>query len=376
MTGAPLAHVGSACLAPPLRGISGMEHRLSRIAVAAEAATFAATNLYYIHRMRREPKKMGHFARILYNFDTIAFPALLAATAAALVANSRQKHGNGSRNLARLCLGGAGVCVAARIYATHIEPRMFKVRHVRLRTSKLQSPLRIVHMSDMETDAVRSHEPRVIARVRELAPDLVVHTGDLLNPIEPATYESELPKMAAVWEPLEPPLGKFTLVGEVDRPILSELRNGVGGLRLLNGDSVLINVPGGRLNLLGLTFHQSFGCGLEQTRSVVENWVRNADPTDFTVLLGHRPDFIQCVDHLPIDLCLAGHTHGGQVRVPFYGPLATQSTVPRELAQGFHRVGRTWLNVTAGVGFEHGGGVPAIRVNCPPEVTLFELEPL
>jgi len=344
--------------------------------LAAEAVLFAGVNAHYIHRMTQHPREFGPFVRPLYNFDTILFPALLAATGAGFSWRQRHTRDPLHGTLAGACYAAAAACVAARVYATHIEPRMLKVRRVRLRTSKLQLPLRVVHLSDMETDAVRRQEPRVIELVQSLNPDLVIHTGDLLAPRGDATYESELPKMAAVWSRLKPPLGKFTIMGEVDEPIVEELERGaVGGLRLLNGDGLIIQTPAGQLNLFGLSFTQSFGCSTEQTKAAVEAWFSAARPEDFTLLLGHRPDFILCAEHLPIDLCLAGHTHGGQVRVPFYGPISTQSKVPNELSMGYHQVGRTRLNVTAGVGFEHGGDVPAIRVNCPPELTVVDLLP-
>ena len=78
---------------------------------------------------------------------------------------------------------------------------------------------------------------------------------------------------------------------------------------------------------------------------------------------------------LPIDLCLAGHTHGGQVWVPGYGPLVTDSAVPREWARGFRQIGLPFLNVSAGAGSNRFGGLPPMRFNCPTELTLIELVP-
>lgn len=94
---------------------------------------------------------------------------------------------------------------------------------------------------------------------------------------------------------------------------------------------------------------------------------------DVNILLGHAPDYILSLGHLSIDLCLAGHTHGGQVRIPFFGPPITLSRVPREWARGMHEVGNTRINVSAGVGSEHMMDLPAIRFNCPTEISVIEL---
>ena len=91
--------------------------------------------------------------------------------------------------------------------------------------------------------------------------------------------------------------------------------------------------------------------------------------------MGHSPNFALALKDTPVDLCLAGHTHGGQVRVPFFGPLTIYSKIPKEWALGFRQIGLPYLNVTAGVGSNRYGGLPPIRFNCPTELTVIELLP-
>jgi hypothetical protein len=81
------------------------------------------------------------------------------------------------------------------------------------------------------------------------------------------------------------------------------------------------------------------------------------------------------ISDVPVDLCLAGHTHGGQIRIPLVGPIVTLSYVPRSWARGFREVGATRLNVSAGIGCEHAAELPSMRLFCPPEMTLIELRP-
>lgn len=347
-----------------LSGMSPIRVR-SWLPVALQAAAVAGANAWLWRQMRSDKARFSLHARRLYNLDTLLVPAVLAATAPVLRPKVRAA-----------ALGVAAACVSARIYATHIEPRRLLVRRLRLVSPKISRPVRIVHLTDMETDSIGRHEEKVMEKLRRLNPDVVFHTGDLLGPQEPATYDSELPGMQALWEGIEPPLGKWTVIGEVDRPIRSELCAGVGGLQALIGEKRLLEASGLRLNVFGLSFRQSTNDDPERTRQAVSDWLREAGPGDFTILLGHRPDFILSVHDQPIDLCLAGHTHGGQVRIPFFGPIETNSKVPDSWSIGFHQIGRTRLNVSAGVGFEHGHHFPELRINCPPEMTLIELVPL
>ena len=108
----------------------------------------------------------------------------------------------------------------------------------------------------------------------------------------------------------------------------------------------------------------------------VRHWLGDSDQADFRILMGHLPNYATAMQEQPIDLCLAGHTHGGQVRVPFYGALTTYSEIPREWARGFRRIGVPYLNVSAGAGSNRRHGLPPIRFNCPTEMTLIELVPM
>ena len=113
----------------------------------------------------------------------------------------------------------------------------------------------------------------------------------------------------------------------------------------------------------------------DAARIVVGRWLAGTAPGDFTIVAGHRPDFAMGLEGMDVSLVLAGHTHGGQVRIPFLGPPVILSGVPRAWARGFRPLGGGWLDVSAGLGCEHTGGMPCIRVNCPPEMTLITLEP-
>ncbi len=89
------------------------------------------------------------------------------------------------------------------------------------------------------------------------------------------------------------------------------------------------------------------------------------------ILLGHEPDFADTVARYhPVDLMLAGHTHGGQVRLPFMPPMFLPAMGVKYIS-GLFSVGKTQLYVNRGLGTMH---LP-FRLNCPPELTLLTLQP-
>jgi predicted MPP superfamily phosphohydrolase len=94
---------------------------------------------------------------------------------------------------------------------------------------------------------------------------------------------------------------------------------------------------------------------------------------DLRVVFGHSPDFVRALaGWAPVDLALAGHTHGGQVVLPGFGPLVTLSRLPRRYAGGLNDYAGIPLHVSRGVGLERGSA-PPIRFLCPPEVSLLRL---
>lgn len=267
-----------------------------------------------------------------------------------------------------LSLGGL------RVWASHVEPFRLQVRAERLESAKVSRPLRLVHLSDVQSGRVGEWERRVLDRVASLEPDLVLFTGDLLQPVPPATLASELPKVAELLATLRPPLGLYGVTGNTDRELRGLGADLLGGLRLVDGSEAVVEAGGCRIRLLGLGLMDSFRP--RRARELVAAWLDTVRPSDLAIVLGHVPDLALDLGGLPVDLCLAGHTHGGQVRLPWVGPVVTLSAAPRAWARGMHRVGGTSLNVSAGIGAERAAGLPPIRLNCPPEVTLIEVVPL
>jgi predicted MPP superfamily phosphohydrolase len=132
-----------------------------------------------------------------------------------------------------------------------------------------------------------------------------------------------------------------------------------------------VNLGDGRcLTLLGLDCTHHLPTDAARLAQLVKDAPDNAPQ----VLLYHSPELMpQAITH-HIDLYLCGHTHGGQVRLPFIGPILTSSQLGRKFVMGLYRHGRTHLYVSRGVGLE-GLSAPRVRFMCPPEITLVTIRP-
>jgi hypothetical protein len=132
----------------------------------------------------------------------------------------------------------------------------------------------------------------------------------------------------------------------------------------------------GKIELHGLSLYQSHAPRMGAAE--VERWLAQADPSAFHLLMGHAPDFALLLKPgRQVDLALAGHTHGGQVRLPGIGALITKSGVPKEMVSGvLPDLPGGPLLVSSGVGCVRHNEMPRLRFNCPPELILIHLLPL
>jgi uncharacterized protein len=256
--------------------------------------------------------------------------------------------------------------------AYHREPTALAVRTHELDLSGTvpRGHLRLLHLSDLQCDQVGPYEERVIEESRRLRPDLVVWTGDYVQPrLEPTRAETEARfREMLVRRPTQATLGSYGVRGDVDInwPLV------VAGTEIvpLSGRSIRLELPGGRgLRLIGLHPGASRGYDVAELARML---VASKDD-ELRIVVGHNPAFVrQLPGFVRADLALAGHTHGGQIRVPFFGALYTKSPLPRRYASGLHAFEGVPIHVSAGIGMERGSA-PQVRFLCPPEICLLDI---
>lgn len=245
------------------------------------------------------------------------------------------------------------------------EPTWLEVTRTRLSCAHLREPLKVVVVADLQTDRVGPFQERVLAAVARERPDLVLLPGDYvqLDGRRPGDLEQEREALraamvAAGWDP---PLGVWAVPGNCDGPGWERIFAGVPGATTFVDSA---RVERGELVLTGLDLADSSDPHLRAP----------AAPGRFHIVLGHQPDF--ALGQVEADLLIAGHCHGGQVQLPFLGPILTLSRIPRAWAEGATELaGGRWLYVSRGVGMERGWA-PRLRFLCRPELAVLELVPL
>jgi uncharacterized protein len=228
--------------------------------------------------------------------------------------------------------------------------------------------IQLLHISDLHIERLGRREGRLLQLVREIAPDIIVLTGDYVNlscvddPVAHAHVRQLLGQLGA-------PYGVFAVLGSppVDRNSAPDF----AGLpiRLLRDEMAVVDVGAGRqIALMGLD------CSHDQAADarLLHDLLDRAPAGAYRLLLYHSPDLMPAASQAGVDLYLCGHTHGGQIRLPGYGALITSSRLGKQFEMGYYQMNHTHLYVSRGVGLE-GLGAPRIRFLCPPEVALFTL---
>jgi predicted MPP superfamily phosphohydrolase len=263
----------------------------------------------------------------------------------------------------RLIVGLAAVGTCCIAYGFLIEPFWLEVTHVRIACEnwpKGSRPLRIVQISDLHSEArarLEDRLPDVIAREK---PDVIVFTGDSLNTAAGLpTFRRCMTRLAAI-------APTFAVRGNWDVWYWSHLDLfGSTGVLELNGEAVRIDVGGNPVWVAGVPVDSERQIGAA---------LRTIPQGELRVFLYHYPDEIREASRQKADLYCAGHIHGGQLALPFYGALVTLSRFGKRFESGLFRFNRTWLYVNRGIGME-GGRIPRVRFCARPEVTVIDVRP-
>jgi uncharacterized protein len=265
-------------------------------------------------------------------------------------------------------LGVAGGGIACIVWGGFFEPYRLEVTRTRIVSPKLRGakrPVRIVHISDLHCDLKIRNELKLPPLIASLSPDLIVYTGDSVNsPAGLTNFRRCLEKIAKI-APTFVSRGNWdTYFGPIDY-------FGETGATELHGANQRLDIAGTHLWVAGagvLDAHRP-----RPADKVLDSAMEGIPEEDFKVFLYHYPDLIYSLVDRGVDLHCAGHTHGGQVAMPFYGALVTVSEFGKRFEAGLYREHNTHLYVNRGIGME--GRAPRVRFWCRPEVSLIEIVP-
>lgn len=286
----------------------------------------------------------------------------------------------------RFALGATTTGAGAVAYAAGIERRRWTLREATLPVlAEGSRPLRVLHLSDLHLTPGQRSKQRWVAGLAELEPDLVVNTGDNL------AHPAAVPGVVAALDPLLGTPGVFVF-GSNDyfgptpknpaRYLKKSDRRTQGeplpwrDLRAAMVERGWSDATHSRidLDLAGVAVTVA---GVDDPHLGLDRYDRIAGPRtgDPGLRLGltHSPEprVLDAFAADGYDLVLAGHTHGGQLRVPGVGALVTNCGLDRSRARGVSRWGvHTWLHVSAGLGTSP---FAPLRFACPPEASLLTL---
>jgi predicted MPP superfamily phosphohydrolase len=260
---------------------------------------------------------------------------------------------------------------AVQIDAYVVEPLLLETTERTLAFDDLHPaalPVHVVHLSDLHIERSSFREATTVQEVNALRPDIIVLSGDYLN----LSYLSD-PTSAADFRrfigQLQAPYGIFAVRGSVE-PTPESMAWLLEGTDVvwLEQEAVTVNVRGQPVTLVGVACSHVQEVDAGRLTQAMDGIPAEA----FTLLLYHSPDLVHEAAARGVDLYVGGHTHGGQLRLPFYGAIVTASRYGRRYASGLYEEGDTRMCISRGLGFE-GGGMPRARFLCRPEIVSFEL---
>ncbi|HSB77387.1 MAG TPA: metallophosphoesterase [Candidatus Methylomirabilis sp.] len=261
------------------------------------------------------------------------------------------RAGAGSLAAAPLVLSGYGAAYASKAYG---------VEEVSLPFGR---PLRVVQLSDIHAGLYMTREEmrRYADQVNELNPDVLVLTGDFIS-----NSMSFLPGCAEEMARVRTRHGTFATLGNHEHWYgnLREIRAVLGrsGIMLLNNTHQLIRTDMGPFAIAGID-------DLATGRPNLDAALRGLQPSIPTLLLSHRPEIFPQAAGRNIPLTLAGHWHGGQIKLSILGVDLSVAQFLSPYPEGLFRIDSSYLYVNRGIGTTG----PPIRLNASPEVTLFQL---
>jgi len=271
--------------------------------------------------------------------------------------------------LALIMLSATGIGYYTTFYEPFnlkLETPVFEVSQAR----KPTQPIRVGILADIQTNRVTEYERNALVRLMEQSPDLVLLPGDLFQGSADET-EAQAVDLVELLQLLDVPAGSFFVTGDVDHRLRIEPILQRAGVRLMDQQIERIRVGESEILLAGVSIQYRSESSLATIRRFEAMDANGA----IKILMAHRPGVVRHLNaNSNVDLVVAGHTHGGQIVVPGFGPPITLSVLPRSVAKGgLHDVDGHAIYISRGVGCERGQS-PRIRFNCPPEITLLTIQ--
>lgn len=246
------------------------------------------------------------------------------------------------------------------------ESRFIKVEKIAIKIKNLSPSFektKIAHISDLHSRNFGKKEKELIRSLKELNPEFIFITGDLVD------WETRnLASCRNFWKELSKnfPEKIFGVFGNHDHknPKFKDIRNFLkeSGIKILENEAVKIRKNGDMVYLIGLD-------DPHEDRDNIDKAMAGINELLPKILLAHSPEVFRRVRERNLDLILVGHTHGGQVNIPFITDVFLPLKHEKKYKRGIFKENSTYLYVNRGIGTT----LLPIRFNSPPEIALITL---
>lgn len=278
---------------------------------------------------------------------------------------ARRRSLRGAKGATPLRIAALGAPLLA-IWGCFVEPNWLEAEPVELHHPDVHGgAIRIAHISDLQLVDFGFRERELVAQVTAFRPHLVILSGDYMT--GELGEDTAIAAARTVIASLHPSHGTYATSSDSTSELQARrIFQGLDVQYLLNRN-VALDVAGTAVRIGGINHYYP-------------RWDlvrRGASAAELFLVACHQPDLVDdCEQHVPeTDLFFCGHTHGGQVQIPFYGPLVTLTRrTSRKVAAGgvFRTAGGMTLLLSRGVGME-GEYAPRLRLNCRPHLFLLTL---
>ncbi len=263
-----------------------------------------------------------------------------------------------AHSLIRAALRLSGLYRRGKRNAERVEVRTNLVRSAKL--PEAFDGFTILHISDMHVEMNGGAMHNVVKLLPELAYDICVLTGDFRAKTF-GPFEAALAGMAQVRSRIAAPV--YGVLGNHDTILMVPGLEAMGIRMLLNENQPIVR-RGQRIHLAGIDdAHYYRVDNIQKAASEIPE-------AAFSILLSHTPEIYRQAAHAGFDLLLSGHTHGGQICLPGSIPITLDSVLPRRLGSGSWEYHDMAGYTSTGA----GSCIVAVRLNCPPTITLHRLE--
>ena len=252
------------------------------------------------------------------------------------------------------------------IYSVFIEPARIGFTTHEIEIAGLPprfDGFKIVQISDLHVNRwLRPDDVRaLVARVNTLHPDMVVLTGDFVS-----RNRADCEPAGEALAGLKAKHGVYAVLGNHDywtdaEAVTKALRS--SGVDVLFDENRRITIGDESIRLVGTD-----DCW--EGDPDYEKAFRGVSEKDTCIAIAHNPDAVMEMESEPVRFLMSGHTHGGLIRLPFIGPLLTNSHLGRRNSSGMLMMNGITAYVSRGIG---SGPIAHIRFRCPPEVPVFVL---